>query len=134
MSRVSQNANWQTYFNEYQTNVSNLNPMYNTVTDSDKASVIDSVLAQQGLPDVVDHINLVTVADKAKKDIRIDTRNFDHYTTEHIITKCCEQLGITTKNNSIYNQSKLLLNNLNQQDRDLIAKALDLNESSNTLS
>ena len=65
---------------------------------------------------------------------RIDTKNFDHYTTEEIITKCCEQLGITTSNNTVYNQSKLLLNNLNQRDRDLIAEALDLNESSNTLS
>ena len=134
MARVSQNADWQTYFNEYVTNLSNLNPMYNTVTDSDKVSVIDRVLEEQGLPDVLDHIDLDSVANKAKKDTRIDTKNFDYYTTEQIITKCCEQLGITTSNNTVYNQSKLLLNNLNQRDRDIIAEALDLNESSNTLS
>ena len=79
-------------------------------------------------------MDLESVANKAKKDDRIDTKNFDYYTTEQIITKCCEQLGITTSNNTVYNQSKLLLNNLNQRDRDIIAESLDLNESSNTLS
>jgi hypothetical protein len=134
MARVSQNADWQTYFNEYETNSANLNPMYNTDTDSDKVSVINRVLEEQGLPDVLDYTDLDSVANKAKKDTRIDTKNFDYYTTEQIITKCCEQLGITTSNNTVYNQSKLLLNNLNQRDRDIIAEALDLNESSNTLS
>jgi len=134
MARVSQNADWQAYFNDYETNSANLNTMYNVDTDSDKASVIDRVLKEQGLPDVLDYTDLDSVVDKAKKDTRIDTKNFDYYTTEQIIAKCCEQLGITTSNNTVYNQSKLLLNNLNQRDRDIIAEALDLNESSNTLS
>jgi len=134
MARVSQNADWQTYFNDYETNSANLNPIYNIDTDSDKASVIDRVLKDKGLPDVLDYVDLGSVANKAKKDTRIDTKNFDYYTTEQIITKCCEQLGITTSHNTVYNQSKLLLNNLNQRDRDIIAEALDLNESSNTLS
>jgi hypothetical protein len=134
MARVSQNADWQTYFNDYETNSANLNPMYNTDTDSDKVSVIDRVLIDKGLPDVLDHVDLESVANKAKKDDRIDTKNFDFYTTEQIITKCCQQLEITTANRSIYNQSESLLNNLNKRDRQLIADALDLNESSNTLS
>ena len=134
MSRVSQNSNWQTYFNEYETNLANLNPMYNIDTDSDKASTIDRVLRNKGLPDVSDYLDIDSVANKAKKDDRIDTKNFDYYTTEQIITKCCQQLGITTANRSIYNQSESLLNNLNLRDRQKIADALDLNESSNTLS
>jgi len=134
MSRVSQNSNWQTYFNEYETNLANLNPMYNIDTDSDKASTIDRVLRNKGLPDVSDYLDIDSVANKAKKDDRIDTKNFDFYTTETIITKCCQQLGITTANRSIYNQSESLLNNLNLRDRQKIADALDLNESSNTLS
>ena len=134
MARVSQNADWQTYFNDYEINSANLNPMYNTDTDSDKVSVIDRVLKEQGLPDVIDHVDLESVANKAKKDSRIDTKGFDLYTTETIIKKCCEQLGITTSNNTVYNQSELLLNNLNQRDRDLIAEAIDFNEDSNTLS
>ena len=134
MSRVSQNANWQAYFNDYVKNSAYLNPMYNTGTDSDKASIIDRILRQQGLPDVTDFVELDLVAQKAIKDNRIDTKDFDFYDTETIIKKCCEQLGITTSNNTIYNQSELLLNNLNQRDRDLIAEAIDLNESANTLS
>ena len=134
MARVSQNADWQTYFNEYETNSANLNPMYSIDTDSDKVSVIDRVLEEQGLPDVLDYTDLDSVANKAKKDTRIDTKNFDYYTTEQIITKCCEQLGITTSNNTIYNQSQMLLSSLNQQDRDLIAQAIDFNDDANTLS
>ena len=134
MARVSRNANWQTYFNEYETNLANLNPMYNIDTDSDKASTIDRVLRNKGLPDVSDYLDIDSVANKAKKDDRIDTKNFDYYTTEQIITKCCQQLEISTANRSVYNQSESLLNNLNLRDRQKIADALDLNESSNTLS
>ena len=134
MSRVAQNPNWQTYFNEYETNLANLNPIYDVDTDSDKASTIDRVLLSEGLPDVLDHVNLESVANKAKKDDRIDTKNFDYYTAEQIITKCCQQLGITTANRSVYYQSESLLNNLNERDRQKIADALDLNESSDTLS
>ena len=134
MSRVAQNPNWQTYFNDYETNLANLNPMYNVDTDSDKASIIDRVLLSEGLPDVLDHVDLESVANKAKKDDRIDTKNFDYYTAEQIITKCCQQLGITTATRSVYYQSESLLNNLNDRDRQKIADALDLNESSDTLS
>jgi len=74
------------------------------------------------------------VADKSERDDRIDTKNYDRYTTEQRITKSCEQLGLTTANRSIEDQSKRLLDNMNQHDRDLIARQLDLNESSNTLS
>ena len=134
MVNLSQNANWKNYFVDYTSNWANLNPMYNTNTDSDKASVIDRVLRDAGLPDVVDHVNLDGVANKAKKDDRINTENFDSYMVETIITKCCEQLGIITTNRSIFHQSELLLNNLNERDRQKVADALDLNESSNTLS
>ena len=134
MVNLSQNADWKNYFVDYITNFANLNPMYNTNTDSDKASVIDRVLKDAGLPDVIDHIDLDGVANKAKKDGRINTENFDSYMVETIITKCCEQLGISTTNRSIFHQSELLLNNLNDRDRQKVADALDFNESSNTLS
>ena len=134
MVNLSQNADWKNYFVDYITNFANLNPMYNTDTDSDKASVIDRVLKDAGLPDVIDHVDLDGVANKAKKDGRINTENFDSYMVETIITKCCEQLGISTTNRSIFHQSELLLNNLNDRDRQKVADALDFNESSNTLS
>ena len=134
MARVSQNTEWQTYFNDYETNSSYLNPLYTTQTDSDKESIINQILRDKGLPDVVDYINLEGVANKAKKDSRIDTGNFDLYTSEQIITKSCQQLGITTANRSIYNQSKELLNNMNDNDRLLIANELDDDEATNTIS
>ena len=134
MSNVSGNTNWQTYFNDYETSVANLDPIYETIEDSDKEAIIDQILLNKGLPDVLDYVDLLGVANKAIKDDRIDTKNFSSYTTEQIVTKCCEQLGIITANNSIYNQSQLLLTNLDARDRQVIADALDANQDSNTLS
>jgi len=134
MSRVAQNASWRDYFDNYETNQANINPIYNINTDSDKSAIIDQVLRDSGLPDVIDYLDLEAVADKSERDDRIDTKNYDRYTTEQRITKSCEQLGLTTANRSIYDQSQRLLNNMNQYDRDRIARQLDLNESSNTLS
>ena len=134
MSTVAQNTNWQNYFNNYETEKANLNPIYTTDTDSDKSAIIDQVLADSGLPDVTDATNLAAVADKAQRDSRVVTANFDRYTVEQQITKSCEQLGITTANRTISALSGTLLNNMNQFDRDEIARRLDLNESANTLS
>jgi len=133
MSRVAQNASWRDYFDNYETNQANINPIYNT-TDSDKSALIDQIYADSGLPDVRDPVDLIAVANKAKRDARIDTAGFDQLTADKVITKSCEQLGITTANRSIYSQSETLLDNMNQEDRDRIARALDLNESVNTLS
>jgi hypothetical protein len=134
MSRVAQNKQWQTYFENYETEKENLNPIYTTNTDSDKSAVIDQVLADSGLPDVLDSTDLEAVANKAKRDSRIDTANYDRYTVEQQIIKSCEQLGITTANRTITALSGTLLRNMNQHDRDEIARQLDSNESANTLS
>ena len=134
MSTVAQNTNWQNYFNNYETEKTNLNPIYNTNTDSDKSAIIDQVLADSGLPDVTDVTDFKAVADKAERDDRIDTKGYDFLTDEKRITKSCEQLGLETSGRSLVDQSSRLLNNLNQQDRDKIASQLDLNESANTLS
>ena len=134
MINTAQNTNWQTYFNEYETNQAQLNPIYTTNTDSDKSALIDQVLADSGLPDVTDPTDLEAVAEKARNDDRIDTRNYDRFTVELQITKSCEQLGLGTANRSLIDQSTRLLSNMNQNDRDKIALQLDLNESSDTLS
>ena len=134
MSTVAQDTNWQNYFTNYENEKENLNPIYATDSDSDKSSVIEQVLASMGLPDVTDATDLVAVAAKAQRDTRIDTANYDRYTVEQQITKSCEQLGITTANRTISSLSNTLLNNMNQHDRDEIARRLDLNESANTLS
>ena len=134
LSVVAQDTNWQNYFTNYETEKANQNPIYTTNTDSDKSALIEQVLATSGLPDVTDPTDLEAVAAKAKRDTRIDTANYDRYTVETQITKSCEQLGITTANRTINALSNTLLNNMNQHDRDEIARQLDLNESANTLS
>jgi len=134
MSRVAQDSNWRNYFDTYQSNQSYLNPIYTTNTDSDKSAVIDRVLQSNGLPDVLDSVNLPEVADKAERDDRIDTKGYDSLTVEQRITESCRQLGLETSGRSIYDQSQRLLDNMNKHDRDKIASSLDLNESSDTLS
>src|SRR6056300_907260 len=134
MGRVAQNKQWQTYFTNYADEKENLNPIYTTNTDSDKSAVIDQVLADSGLPDVTDATDLAAVASKAQRDSRVVTVNFDNYTVQQQITKSCEQLGITTANRTISALSGTLLRNMNQHDRDEIARQLDSNESANTLS
>lgn len=134
MSKVAQNKNWQTYFEDYENERENQNPIYTTDTDSDKSAVIDKVLADSGLPDVTDATDFIAVAHKAKRDNRIDTANYDRLTAEQQIVKSCEQLGITTANRTTAALSGTLLRNMNQHDRDEIARRLDSNESANTLS
>ena len=134
LAKVAQTQEWQDYYENYETNFNDLNPIYTTSTDSDKSAIIDQVYTDSGLPDVRDPLDLIAVADKAKRDARIDTAGFDPLTAAQVITKACEQLGITTANRTIYTLSETLLNNMNQEDRDRIARALDLNEQSNTLS
>ena len=133
MIRVSQNTNWKQYFIDYEKNQADLNPIYTTSTDSDKSTLIDQVLAASGLPDVLDAIDLEAVANKAKNDSRIDTKNYDSLTVEQQITDACRQLSITVVNRSIYNQSQSLLDNLNKRDRDVIAQQLDSNEEADTI-
>ena len=134
MSIVAQDTNWQNYFTNYGNEKENLNPIYAIDTDSDKSSVINRVLTDSGLPDVTDATDLAAVAAKAQRDTRIDTANYDRYTVELQITKSCEQLGITTANRTTTALSGTLLRNMNQHDRDEIARRLDLNESADTLS
>ena len=134
MARVAQNTNWRTYFENYTQNQDNLNPAYTISTDSDKAAIIDQILVDSGLPDITDATDLEAVADKAKRDSRIDTKGYDRLTVKQQITRSCEQLRLDTANTSVLNQSLRLLNNMNQHDRDTIATQLDLNESTDTLS
>lgn len=134
LTRVAQNTLWQNYYNDYETNVSNINPIYEISTDSDKSSVINAVLQSRGLPDVSDYLDFAAVANKTKRDDRIDAKNYDLYSNEQIITKSCEQLGIITANRSIEDQSNSLLNNMNERDRSIVATELDQNEDADTLS
>ena len=131
MSKVAQDKNWQTYFEDYETNQNNLNPIY---TGTDKDAIIDQVLADSGLPDVTDATDFEAVAAKARRDDRIDTAGYDRLSVERQISDASRQLLITTANRTISSQSRTLLDNMNKRDRDKIAKQLDLNTSADTLS
>ena len=134
MTRISQTPEFVTYFENYEENFNAMNPVYNVSQDSDKATVIDQVLASSGLPDVLDFYDLQAVADKSQRDDRIDTKGYANLTVEQQITKSCEQVGLVVSGRSIYDQSERLLKNMNQHDRDKVAQSLDLNEDNNTLS
>ena len=134
MTNISQNTNWKTYFVNYEANLKKINPIYTTTFAGNTTNVIDQVLADKGLPDVDDFLDFEAVANKAKKDDRIDTKDFNYYDNETIITKCCEQLGLTTKNRTIRDQSKRLLSNLDKRDRDIVVEELNSNEDSNIIS
>ena len=41
ITKVSQNVSWKTYFNDYEKNQSYINPLYNTVEDSDKETLFN---------------------------------------------------------------------------------------------
>jgi len=134
MTRIAQNPNWIAYFRDYEENSAALNPVYELLPGETRSGAIDRLLADAGLPDVLDSVDLEAVADKAKRDPRIDTKNFDRLTVEQQITNACKQLGISVENRTILNQSDSLLNNLNKQDRDTLEKALDLNSETDTYS
>jgi hypothetical protein len=134
MSNISQNLNWKSYFDNYDAAIQDLNPIYEGANDSAKTVAVDQVLASRGLPDVTDHLDFTAVANKAKQDPRIDTKFFDSYTIEKQITKSCEQLGITTAGRTIANQSRSLLNNMNENDRAKVIAELDSNQSADTIS
>jgi hypothetical protein len=134
LSKVAQAPEWVNYYKTYKENFAALNPIYTAKSDSDKESMINDIYTGSGLPDVKDHLDLVAVARKAERDSRIDTAGFDRLTHQEIITKSCQQLKIPIENRIIYTQSELLLDNMNAEDRNSISRALDLNESVDTLS
>ena len=128
MIDLSSNADWKSYFVDYDGNYQNLNPIYDNAE-----TLIDQIMASRGLPEVLDPVNLSEVVEKAKKDSRIDTKGFDRLFDDKIIEQCCLQLGLATYG-SVYDQSERLLNNLNKRDRDIIAEEFDLNKDSKTIS
>jgi|TARA_R100000027_G_scaffold23384_1_gene16929 hypothetical protein len=133
IANTAQDTNWQTYFRDYEVNRSYLNPVYATDTD-DRTEAIDQVLADSGLPDVTDPKDFDKVANKAGRDSRINSANFDRLTSEQVIVRSCVQLGIPTANRTIDSLSGALLRNMNKHDRDLIVQKFDLNEDADTLS
>ena len=137
--RASQNPNWRGYFENYATNLSYDNPLYDAFDDSATQSLIDSVLTTRGLPDVTDYVDLEAVAAKATRDDRMSSQlAYAGFITEpvakDIIKKACQLLGLTVDNRDSYAQSKSLLENMTQYDRDTVQNELNSYNDVNTLS
>lgn len=133
--RTSQNATWRTYFENYETNEKNDNPIYNSQSDSASTEIINTVLRLRGLPDVGSYLDLDGVAAKALKDIRLTGKlsNSDK-NTEQVITDACTLLNINIDNKDVYAKSKSLLANMDENDREIVKKELDLHNQVNTIS
>ena len=137
--RSSQNANWKSYFENYATNLSYDNPLYDAFDDSATQALIDGVLTTRGLPDVTDYVDLEAVAAKATRDDRMASQlSYAGFITEtvakDIIKKACQLLGLTVDNRDSYAQSKSLLENMTQYDRDTVQNELNSYNDVNTLS
>jgi len=128
MSKVAQNKNWQTYFTNYNKRNSSRNPLYS------QQDQISDILKLKGLPDVVDHFDLESVASKAKRDSRlITTVSFQGLTTEQSINAACDFLKISKANKNIYALSQSLLANMNKHDVDVIKNQIDVNEQADSI-
>jgi hypothetical protein len=133
---VTQNSNWKNYFENYTLYASRDNPIYNnTQSDSSNVEIINSVLRMKGLPDVTDYVDLDSVARKALRDVRLQSKlGNSGKTTEQIIKEACELLSISIDYKDVYAQSKSLLSNMNENDREIVKQELDLHNEVNTLS
>ena len=138
--RSSQNADWKSYFENYAANLALDNPVYDTTqSDSSTESVVDTVLRMRGLPDVTDYVDIDSVASKATRDTRLVGQltyagTITGSVSEEIIKKSCQLLGLTVDNRDVYAQSKSLLENMTQYDRDTVQNELNLYNDVNTLS
>lgn len=135
--RASQNPAWTEYFKKYPERKTYDNaPIYSdTLGDSATGEIIDRVLRLKGLPDVTDYVDLDSVARKALRDTRLTNKLSDSgKTTEQIIKEACELLSISVDYKDVYAQSKSLLFNMNENDREIIKRELDLHNEVNTLS
>ena len=133
--RTSRNENFKSYFENYSARVSQLNPLYSGVGDSSEEVQIQEILKLKGLPDVIDYLDLDSVASKATRDGRLRTTvSFQGKTTEQIINLACDALNIAKTNKDVYALSKSLLSNMNQHDRDVIKTQLNINQQIDTLS
>ena len=93
----------------------------------------------RGLPDVTDYVDLDSVAAKATRDRRLSGQltyagTITGTISADIIKRACQLLNLTVANRDVYAQSRSLLENMNQYDRDTVQRELNLYNDVNTLS
>jgi len=135
IQQSSGSTEWQDYYANYDDRKNNYNPIYNYTSDSSNDSTVEQVLRLRGLPDVLNHQDLESVAKKLMRDTRLSSViSNQNKTTAELIEKACELLGIEIEGLSVYSQSKLLLDNMNKHDIDSIKKELESSQATDTLS
>ena len=136
IAKTAQAAAWQDYYENYESRFNQLNAKYeNTAGDSENETIINNELRLRGLPDVTDYTDLESVAEKASRDSRlVTTVNFPGKGTADVIKKSCEQLKINITGRDVYGQSRSLLENMNNFDRETVKLELENHQRVNTLS
>ena len=125
---------WQDYYSKYEERKKDYNPIYNYTSDSSNTSTIEQVMRLRGLPDVLNHHDLVSVGKKLLRDTRLSSAiSNEGKTVEELIEKSCQLLGIEIEGRDVYSQSKLLLDNMNKHDVDSIKKELENSQATDTL-
>lgn len=133
IAKSAENSAWKDYFINYETRLNQLNPLYDTVSDSSEEEQINAALKRKNLPDVGTYLDTDSVAKKALRDTRIKTRLGDSgKTTEQIIENSCILLSINTNGKDVYAQSKSLLENMNNFDRETVKQEISLHRLAST--
>lgn len=133
IAKSAQNAAWKDYFSNYETRLSQINPLYDTVSDSSEQEQINAALKRKNLPDVGTYLDTDSVAKKALRDTRLMTRLGDSgKTTEQIIEQSCILLGINITGKDVYAQSKSLLANMDNHDREIVKQEILLHRQAST--
>ena len=133
--RTSNNKSFKEYFENFAKRQSLLNPLYSDIIDSSLDSKIEEVLKLKGLPDVVDFQDIDSVANKATKDIRLATvLKTQGKTSEEIIEDACDVLKIDKRNKTTFALSNSLLENMNNNDRELVKIEITTQQSIDSLS
>jgi len=133
IAKSAQNAAWKDYFNNYETRLNQINPLFDTVSDSSEQEQINAALKRKNLPDVGTYLDTDSVAKKALRDTRLMTRLGDSgKTTEQIIEQSCILLGINITGKDVYAQSKSLLANMDNHDRETVKQEILLHRQAST--
>ena len=133
IAKSAQNSAWKDYFINYETRLNQINPLYDMASNSSEEDAINLALKLKNLPDVKNYLDTDSVAKKALRDTRIKTRLGDSgKTTEQIIEESCMLLGININGKDVYAQSKSLLENMNNFDRETVKKEILLHKQVST--
>ena len=133
IAKSAQNSAWKDYFSNYETRLSQINPLYDTVSDSSEEEQINAALKRKNLPDVGTYLDTDSVAKKALRDTRLMTRLGDSgKTTDQIIKESCVLLGINITGKDVYAQSKSLLSNMDNHDREIVKQEILLHRQAST--